>query len=281
MRRVLIVGCGFIGEAAADRFHAAGWEVTGWTGSADSAARLAAVKPYAVAAQDITDADGLKRAGERLGEFEAVVDCVSSGRGGAEQYRRIYLEGARNLLAAFAPKRFLFTGSTSVYAQTDGAWVDETSAAAPERETGRILRETEDLVLAHGGSVARLAGLYGPGRSVLLRKFLEGTAVIEGEGDRWLNFCHRDDAAAALLALAEAADPPSLCNAADDTPLTQADCYRALAGIFQRPLPPFGPMDLNRKRGWTHKRVSNRLLRSLGWQPEFPSFLDWAEAQLS
>ena len=50
----------------------------------------------------------------------------------------------------------------------------------------------------------------------------------------------------------------------------------ALSKIFSRPLPPSGPRDLNRKRGWTHKQVSNEKLRATGWQPEFPSFLDAA-----
>ncbi len=49
--------------------------------------------------------------------------------------------------------------------------------------------------------VARLAGIYGPGRSALLRKFLSGEARIENGGERYLNQVHRDDIAAALLHL--------------------------------------------------------------------------------
>ncbi len=200
MPHVLIVGCGFVGEAAADRFHAAGWQVEGWTHSAESAARLAAEKPYPVAAHDITGPAG---ALPTDGAPDVLVDCVSSGRGGPEQYRRVYLDGARSLRAAFPAARFLFTSSTSVYAQVDGAWVDEASPAEPDRETGRVLRETETLVLAApGGTVARLAGIYGPGRSALRRKFLAGESVIEGDGGRWLNQIHRDDAAGALFRLA-------------------------------------------------------------------------------
>jgi nucleoside-diphosphate-sugar epimerase len=37
-------------------------------------------------------------------------------------------------------------------------------------------------------------------------------------------------------------------------------------------LPATGPRDLNRKRGWTNKRVSNKKLRALGWKPQYPSF---------
>ena len=279
MPRALIVGAGFVGEAAADRFHAAGWEVTACTGSPESAARLGVGKPYPVAACDVTDPAAVARlAAETSPTPDALVLSVSSGRGGGpEQYRRVYLGGARHLAAAFRPGRFVYTGSTSVYAQTDGASLDETAPAVPDRETGQILLAAEAAVLGvPGGVVARLAGIYGPGRSVLLKKFLAGEAVIEGDGGRWLNQIHRDDAAAALLRLAEPDAPPGVYNVADDRPLTQLALYTALAARFDRPLPPTGPVDLNRKRGWTSKRIVNARLRALGWRPTYPSFLDWA-----
>ena len=56
--------------------------------------------------------------------------------------------------------------------------------------------------------------------------------------------------------------------------MTQRECYEALAATFDQPLPPVRPPDKNRKRGWTDKRVSNRKLRSIGWCPQFPSYLD-------
>jgi hypothetical protein len=43
-------------------------------------------------------------------------------------------------------------------------------------------------------------------------------------------------------------------------------------------MPPSGPRDLNRKRGWTHKQVSNEKLRMRGWEPQYPAFTDAAEA---
>ncbi len=240
-------------------------------------------KAYPVEAHDITDADAVLSARASTPAPDVLLDCVSSGRGGgAEQYRRVYLDGARHLLDAFRPRRTVYTGSTSVYAQVDGAWVDEASPAEPDRETGRVLRETEAVVLAApGGTVARLAGIYGPGRSTLLRKFLAGEAVIEGDGLRWLNQIHRDDAAAALFRLAQPDAPPGVYNVADDTPLTQRGLYESLAEIHRLSLPPSGPIDLDRKRGWTSKRVNNGRLRSLGWRPAFPSFLDWCRTQPS
>jgi nucleoside-diphosphate-sugar epimerase len=267
--RVLIAGCGYVGTATADLFHAAQWEVEGWTYSLGSAAQLAG-KPYAIRAVDITVKAAVGKA--TAARFDAVIHCASSGGGGADDYRRLYFDGAKNLLAALRPRIFLYTSSTSVYAQTDGVWVDETSPAEPRHETGRILRETEELVRQEGGLVARLGGIYGPGRSALLRKFLSGEAQLENGGGRYQNQAHRDDIAAALLLLATLPNESEIVNVTDDNPLTQHECYVWLAARLNRPLPPVVSQSGPQKRGASNKRVSNRKLRALGWEPKFASF---------
>ena len=205
-----------------------------------------------------------------------MIHCASSGGGAAESYRRVYLEGAQNLLAVLRPSTFLYTSSTSVYAQTDGEWVDEESAAEPTHETGRILRETEEFVRQNGGLIARLAGIYGPGRSALLRKFLSGEARIEGDRDRFINQAHRDDIAAALFLLVnlpneKRAEPP-IWNVVDDQPITQRACYEWLVARLGRPTPPTITAPTKRKRGLSNKRVRNAKLRGVGWMPQFPTF---------
>jgi len=262
--RVFVAGCGYVGLATARRLHGAGWKVVGGSRSGENAGT-----PFPIVACDLTDPGSL----QDLGRFDVVIHCASSSRGGAEQYRQIYLEGARNLLSVFQPASLIFTSSTSVYAQTDGSLVTEESAAVPTRETGLILRDTEELVLRSGGCVARLAGIYGPGRSVLLKRFFAGEAVIEGDGSRYVNQVHRDDAASALAHLACTA-APGIFNVSDDTPLTQREVYSWLASHFRKSIPPTGPVNTERKRGVTHKRVSNAKLRALGWFPQYPSFRD-------
>ncbi len=278
MPRVVIAGCGFVGLATARVFQMAGWDVLGLTHSAESAAALKG-EAFSVTPCDISDAEAVRAIASGLGgNADAVIHCASSGRGGADAYRAVYLEGARNLLDAFAGARLIFTSSTSVYSQTDGAVVNEDSPAEPPRETGQILRGTEELVLARGGIVARLAGIYGPGRSVLLRKFFSGEAVIEGDGGRFVNQVHRDDIASALRVLIEEG-ATGIFNVSDDAPMPQREIYAWLAERFARVLPPSGPIDPNRKRGWTSKRVSNAKLRALGWAPQFPSFFEAVERQ--
>src|ERR1044071_627836 len=180
MPRILIAGCGYVGEATADLFHSAGWQVEGWVHSNESAARLS-LKPYSIQVIDVSrHAD----VGKYVGAFDAVIHCVSSRGGDVEAYRQIYLEGARHLLETFPKAKVLFTSSTSVYAQGDGSWVTEESETKPLRATSRILLEVENLILGKGGTVARLAGIYGPGRSALLTKFINGTATIAPHSDR-------------------------------------------------------------------------------------------------
>lgn len=268
---ILVIGCGYVGRVAARLFHNAGWQVTGVTRSGRSLG-----EPFPVVACDITQPEDIAK----LPRTDAVIDCVSSSHGDAADYERVYLQGAKNLLEALNPQTFVFTSSTSVYSQSDDLLVDEKSPVEPDRETSRILRRTEELVLSHGGTVARLSGIYGPGRSLYLRMFLEGTALIEGNGDRFLNQIHRDDAASALFFMITHAVPAGVYNVSDDTPIRQRDLYRGLAEHFQKPLPPNGPINPNRKRAWTSKRVSNALLRSLGWQCQYSSFLDAVAAGL-
>jgi nucleoside-diphosphate-sugar epimerase len=267
-KRVLIAGCGYLGTAAADLFHSGGWTVEGWTHSEKSATELAG-KPYKVRAVDISEGHTVRAA---KSDFELVIHCASSGGGDAETYRRLYFDGARNLLTELQPARFLYVSSTSVYAQTDGEWVNEESPAEPVHATGRILRETEELVRQADGLVARLAGIYGPGRSALLREFLSGEARIEGAGQRYLNQAHRDDLAAALLQLSALPDESGIFNVTDNQPLTQRECYQWLANRLDRPLPPETDSPRARKRGASNKRVSNQKLRALGWEPAFPTF---------
>ncbi|MFT5470243.1 MAG: nucleoside-diphosphate-sugar epimerase [Verrucomicrobiales bacterium] len=279
MTKVLIAGCGYLGQEIAAQFREQGAEILGLTHSEESAEKLRAEVDFQVGSCDL----GKSSQVEPLGSFfdpSVIVHCASSGRRGSAQYEAVYLGGCQNLLAAFPRATLIFTSSTSVYPQIEGEVVDESSSAEPARETGQVLRGAENLVLENGGVVARLAGLYGPGRSVILQRVLGGTAMIETGESRFLNQIHRDDAASAVVALATALPKSAgaIFNVCDGSPTTLRATYTALAEFFRLSPPPEGPRDLNRKRGWTHKQIQNAKLRALGWTPAFPSFLDAVRA---
>jgi nucleoside-diphosphate-sugar epimerase len=268
---LLICGNGYLGGAVKTQAVKRNWKVDTCSLSGD----------HDNHACDLGDEESVRNLVSIVGRPDAVVHCASSGKGGAEAYQHVYRNGIANLARYFPESLLLFTSSSSVYNQTDGSIVTEISPALPERETGSILLEAERLTLAAAGIVCRLSGIYGPGRSVILKKFLSGEAVIEEGGDRYLNQIHRDDAATAMIMLMELAweNTPhpirgGIFNLSDSQSLTQRELYQHFADSFQRPLPPQGPRDLQRKRGWTHKQVSNRKMCEIGWQPSYPCYLD-------
>jgi nucleoside-diphosphate-sugar epimerase len=271
LRKILIAGCGYVGQAAAKLFHIAGWSVEGWTKSESQV-----VRPYRLRSVDLSDAH---QVAEAAGEFDAIVHCASTRGGDAQAYCRIYFDAAQNLIRTFPNSTILFTSSTSVYAQQDGEWVTEESETKPVRDTSRILLQVEKLVLENNGIVMRLAGIYGPGRSALLDKFLNGRSGVEK--DYFVNQVHRDDIATAMfLLLGDQSSPTGIFNVSDGNPISANDCYRWLAERLGARTPaaasPTSP-SLERKRGNTNKRVSNAKMRDFGWRIRFPTFAEGME----
>lgn len=272
--RPLLIGHGYLGSALAARLDQSGFAVTAVSRFAEAGST------YPVLSGDVSSRDSLRVIASALaaGKPDVIIHCASSSRGGPEAYRSVFVEGLRNLHEVFPGVPVLFTSSSSVYGQVDGSVVTEESETRPDRETSHLLCEAEAIARDAGGIVLRLAGIYGPGRSVHLKKMLEGSATIEEGGvSRFLNQIHRHDAVAAiehLLAGGVENFRGRTFNLADDIPLTQRECYEGLAAFFHLPLPPTAPPATHRKRAWTHKIVSNAALRATGWRPLYPSFLD-------
>ena len=270
---VLIIGCGFLGEATADLFSAQGKRVLAGVRSTESLSHLGS-KPFEPLLCDVTSDASVEALTSRVHDAPLAIYAVSSGGGTAADYAAVYRDGLRRVIESWHPQKLIFVSSTSVYAQEDGSWASEDSPTLPEREPARILLEAEHIALNTGGIVARFSGLYGPGRSLLLRKFLAHEAVVETGIPRYLNHIHRDDGATALLQLAESGVPGSIYNVSDDTPATQPEVIRWIADFLDRPLPPEGASPISRKRSNSSKRISNTKLRALGWKPLYPSYKD-------
>ena len=285
-RRILIVGCGYVGLAAGAELVCQGHQVWGLRRSRKANAQLesAGIEPLNA---DVTVAASLPVQKKR---FDWVIHCLSASGGGPAEYRQTYVEGTRcvlNWLAAVPPERLVYTSSTSVYGQTDGSLVDETSATAPRTQTGVVLLEAEQVLWREarvGACVLRVGAIYGPGRSYWLDRLLAGEARLDGQGTRLLNMIHRDDVAGAICAALNRGEPGRIYNAVDDEPVRQLDLLDWLCRRLGRALPaPSSADDTGpRKRGLTSKRVSNRRLHEeLGYRFKFPSFKDGLEQILA
>ena len=275
--RVLVVGCGYVGQPLAEKLAEAGHEVFGLSRKPPGFGGR--IVPLAC---DITRKDEVKKIPRA---YDAVVNTASSSKGGAEEYHSVYFEGTRNLLAHLQFQKYVWTSSTSVYAQSDGSIVTEESPAEPLVATSRILRETEDLLLGDShGIVLRFAGIYGPERGHLFQQYLRGEARIHGEGGRWLNMIHREDAVGAIVAALAKGRAGEICNVTDSESVTERDFFTWLAKKLKRDLPPtVSEADLaGRKRGVTNKRVSNCKLREqLGYAFVYPTFREGYASEIS
>jgi nucleoside-diphosphate-sugar epimerase len=286
--RVLIVGCGYVGVPLAAELARQGHEVFGLCRSNLAEAELKSLGATLLTG-DITKPATLARL---LSAYDWVVNCVASSGGEEAAYREVYLQGTRNLiewLSAAPPRKFVYTSSTSVYGQTDGSSVTESSVAEPASKTSKILAETENVLLATAtrsgfpAVILRVAGIYGPERGHWFKQFLKNEAVIEGTGGRILNLIHRDDVVGAVIAALEHGKPGQIYNASDDEPVSQLKYFEWLAEKLRRPMPPSSAEDPQtfRKRGVTNKKVNNQRLKTeLRYQFKYPTFREGYAAEI-
>jgi len=287
--RVLIVGCGYVGLPLGAELVKQSHEVFGLrrSGGGDEDLKTAGIQPLV---GNVTRPDTLAAL---PGPFDWVVNTVSSSKGGAAEYREVYLNGTRNLIEWLAPtglKRFVYTSSTSVYGQADGSMVKETSPTEPAGETSRLLVETEKLLLDTARErkfpavILRVAGIYGPERGHLFLQYLRNEARIAGKGERIINMIHRDDLVNVIVAALKNGRLGEIYNATDDEPVAQIHFFRWLSETLGKRMPPFAAEEENtqRKRGLTNKKVSNRRLKmELGVQLKYPTFRQGYTAEIT
>lgn len=286
--RVLILGCGYVGLPLGAGLVKLGHTVFGLRRGSGGAAALEAIGIHPLVG-DISQPGDLAKL---PGPFDWVVNAVSSSKGGVDEYREIFLQGTRNLiewLASTPPVKFVYLSSTSVYGQTDGLWVKETSPTEPISLTSRLLVETEKLLLDAARSkfpaiILRVAGIYGPGRGHLFLQYLKNEASISNKGERIINMIHRDDLVDVIMAVLKNGRPGEIYNVVDDEPVAQIHFFRWLSETLGKWMPPFatGEEDAQRKRGLTNKRVSNRRIKmELGVQLRYPNFRQGYTAEIT
>lgn len=252
---ILMLGHGYSAAALAARLG--DWRIAGTTRSAE---RAAAMRAAGVAPIDWADAPAVERA---IGAAQAILASLPPDAEGDPVLRR---HGPA--LAAARPGWVGHLSTTGVYGDRGGAWVDETGALSPVGERGRR-RVAAEAAWAQTGlpvHVFRLAGIYGPGRSVLDR-LRAGTAQRVVRAGQVFSRIHVDDVAATLAASLAAPLPGRAYNVADDEPAPPADVVAFGARLLGLPVPPEVPFEaaglspMARSFWDESKRVSNRRIR--------------------
>ncbi|MCL5096669.1 MAG: NAD-dependent epimerase/dehydratase family protein, partial [Candidatus Omnitrophica bacterium] len=227
------------------------------------------------------------------GPFDWVVNTVSAGGGGVAEYREVYWKGTRHSIEWLEPTplaKYVYTSSPGAYGQTESLEVNETSPTVPDTETGQVLLDTENLLLAaqrksgFPAVILRVAGIYGPGRGYWFRQYSSGRAVIEGDGNRILNMIHREGHRFVILAALEKGVPGEIYNAVDDEPVTQRAYFQWLSERLGKAMPPSVPQITlsGRNRGRSNKRVLNAKLKAaLDYAFKYATFRQGCAAEIA
>ena len=198
----------------------------------------------------------------------------------AASMHEVYVTGLRHVLDTLAARgRFIYISSTSVYAQTDGSWITEASAAAPAEAAGEVILEAEQLLRARrpDAIILRFAGIYGPDRLLRKQPILKGEPLV-GDAAKWLNLIHVADGAAAVLAAEAHGTPGETYNIADGAPVSRRDFYTLLAELLHAPPARF---EEKPEPEAANRRIASDKFRSLGWSPAFASYREGLTAAVA
>ncbi|MFB0489646.1 nucleoside-diphosphate-sugar epimerase [Methylobacterium sp. OAE515] len=262
---LFVFGLGFTGrrfaERARDRFAIVRATVTEMA----SADRIAAETGFTMRAFG-PEADD-PRIADDLADTDALLVSAPPGEEGDPVLARYE--------AAVRASRIGWIGYLStigVYGDQGGAWIDETTPAAPRSARSRIRLDAEAAWLKLGAEtgkavqVFRLSGIYGPGRNPIV-KLREGRSQRIVKAGQVFNRIHVDDIATTLLASIDRPRAGAIYNVTDDEPAAPQTVTEHAAALTGLPLPPeidFETADLSpmaRSFYGENKRVRNALIR--------------------
>ncbi|HEX3404707.1 MAG TPA: SDR family NAD(P)-dependent oxidoreductase [Acetobacteraceae bacterium] len=271
---LLVFGLGYVGSAVAAAAAAGGLAVRGTTRA----------QPDAVAIAFEDAAPSIAQATHMLSTVppDAVGDPVLSRYAAA--------------IAAAPRLRWIgYLSTTGVYGDRNGGWVDEASAPAPisDRSRRRVAAEQQWRGVAARGAfdIFRLAGIYGPGRS-LLDDVIAGKARRIIKPGHAFGRIHRDDIVRAVLAAMRQERAPGVrvLNLADDEPAESAAVVAEAARLlgvappdavpFEQALATMSPMA---RSFWSENRkvASRRTQQMLGLRWLYPGYREGLRAILA
>jgi len=178
-----------------------------------------------------------------------------------------------------------YLSTTSVYGDKKGEWVTEDTELEPnlERSISRVAAENSWIKLGENllikTVIFRLAGIYGPGRSLVDRLMKDEDVYIVDKPAHLFNRIHVDDIVGAIEMAISSKSEAKIFNLSDDLPAKQLDVAKFAASLLKRKSPQTVSLEsdlvseMARSFYKEEKKVSNtRLKDELGYKLVFPSF---------
>jgi nucleoside-diphosphate-sugar epimerase len=281
-KKLLFVGFGDIANRASHALIEAGCAVTG---IARSAREVPSGVDYWRGA--LTDSHIVQQLAQDT--FDVAVVTLTPGGRRESDYRRTYLDNSQHLIRLWrgqptAPKLVIYVSSSSVYHQNDGSWVDETSPTLPTSPTAQLLLEAENAWRDSpiNSCVVRFPGIYGPGRTHLLRQVMAGNGGPIDD-DSYTNRIHVDDCVGVLLHLCLrhfSGEPVApLYLASDCLPAQSWEVRSYLAELLGYPAGHLQESAPSARGG--NKRCSNALLLASGYRFRYPDYRSGYASQIA
>jgi len=283
MNRLFCFGLGYSAGVLSRRLRAKGWSISGTATTSDKAALLKQ-NGYEAFVFDGHERD--PAAAVALQKATHVLLSIPPGETGDPAFR-IY---GRDIAASPSISWIGYFSSVSVYGDSKGDWVDETTTPKPVTDRGQRRLDAEDagteLARANGKTVVilRLHGIYGPGRSAI-DQLRAGKARRIFKPGQVTNRVHVDDIATATEAALDLATGVHIFNVTDDLPAPPQDVIAYGAEILGLPCPPAtDPSDASlspmaRSFYAESKKVSNnRMKDELHVRLAYPTYIEGLKA---
>ena len=272
MAKILIVGCGDIGTAVGVALQRDGHHIVGL--KRRPPAQNLGIRYFQADLCRSADLASLET------DFDQVIVIIAPDRVDEHTYQQLFGRGLENLLTIFSQKSphtsFTFISSTSVYGQTHGEWVDESSTTEPTNFRGKIILEAEQSILSQqtNNTVIRFSGIYGQGRNRLIKLATKGGA-IQHSPPYFTNRIHREDCISFIKFITDSKlsgqHVAPIYLASDDKPCPLWELVSWLADQLKAPQPVKKSITENANQ---NKRCNNQLIKKLGYRFKYPAYLD-------
>ncbi len=286
MNRLFAFGLGFSALELAKRLSAKGWQIAG---TARDDGKVERLRREGYEAVQFAGEAGNQALVTRLAGTTHLLHSIPPGADGDP-----VLAGYREAIAALPSLEWVgYLSTVGVYGDQEGGWVDEGVPPKPNSTRTDARVEAEQAWLQFGQETGvpvqlfRLAGIYGPGRSVF-EKLKAGTARRINKDGQVFSRIHVEDIASVLEASIAKPQAGAIYNVADDEPAAPGDVVAYAAELMGMAPPPevdFAEADLTpmaRSFYEGSRRIKNTRIKSeLGVRLRYPTYREGLAAMLA
>lgn len=236
MKQLFIAGCGYTGQRVALAARQQGWQVTAQLRDEAKCGPLAQAGCTIVLANldRLDEIPPLALAGQTL-----LYSVPPQGGGSIDLRTRTFLKALER--DQQTPERIIYLSASSVYGDTGGALVNETSPAQPTAAMGKRRLDAEQQFSAFAERhaiplvILRVSGIYGPGRLPLMQ-ISQGQPLLQEAVAKPSNRIQVDDLVQVCLAALERGS--GIYNVSDGAPCSMTAYFNACADVLGLPRQP-------------------------------------------